>query len=91
MDIMWESLPKGRGVDRIGKKLGISDRHLMLNGGGEYELMFTFPKDMLDRLHSSDIDVSVIGIVTSGTAVNLMVNGKSELMENRGYEHFTKD
>ncbi|MDR0778557.1 MAG: thiamine-phosphate kinase [Methanomassiliicoccaceae archaeon] len=91
MDIMWESLPKGKGVDRICKKLKLSPRELMLNGGGEYELMFTFPRDRLDLLHSSDADISVIGMVTSGKTINIITNGKSEPLENKGYEHFTKD
>jgi thiamine-monophosphate kinase len=91
MDIMWESLPKGKGVDRICKKLGLSDRQLMLNGGGEYELLFTFPKECLDILHSSDIDLTVIGMVTSGNKMNIITNGKTEPLEDGGYEHFTKD
>ncbi|MDR0791400.1 MAG: thiamine-phosphate kinase [Methanomassiliicoccaceae archaeon] len=91
MDIIWELLPKGGGVDRICERLGLSPRQLMLNGGGEYELMFTFPKDRLDELHSHDIDFAVIGVVTLGNAVNIITGGIPETLENEGYEHFTKD
>ncbi|MCL1905192.1 MAG: thiamine-phosphate kinase [Methanomassiliicoccaceae archaeon] len=90
MDIIWESLPKGAGVENVSKKLKISDKHLMLDCGGEYELMFTFGKENLDILHSSDIEFSVIGKITSGNSVNLIVEGNSERMEDNGYEHFTK-
>jgi thiamine monophosphate kinase len=62
----------------------------MLNGGGEYELMFTFRKDHLEALHSSDIDLTVIGVVTE-SGLDLITEGKAEPLENRGYEHFTKD
>jgi len=89
MDIMWESLPRGTGVGTVAKKLGISEKGLMLDSGGEYELLFTFRKEYLDTLHSSDIDFSVIGIVTSGDSAYLIENGRKERMENRGYEHFT--
>jgi len=90
IDIVWEFLPKGKGVDRVCKKLKLSDRNLMLNGGGEYELMFTFPEKYLELLHSSDIDMSVIGKVTDGNCANIITGGKTMKMENEGYEHFTK-
>ena len=90
MDIVWEFLPKGKGVAGVCKKLKLSERQLMLNGGGEYELMFTFPERCLKMLHSSDIDFSVIGKVTEGNCANLIADGKIIKMENEGYEHFTK-
>jgi len=89
MDIVWESLPKGKGVDSVCKKLKMDAKDLMINGGGEYELMFTFRKEYLNALHSSDMEFSVIGVVTSGNAVNLVTDGKIAVMENKGYEHFT--
>jgi len=91
MEIMSEALPKGKGVENVCKKLGMDEEHLILNGGGEYELMFTFRKEKLKVLHSSDIEFSVIGAVTSDNVVNLFTNGKATRMENGGYEHFTKD
>ena len=90
MDIVFESLPKGKGVDNVCKKLKLSDEQLMLNGGGEYELMFTFRKEHLDALHSSDIDVSVIGVVKKGDRAHLTCSGVTKQMGNEGYEHFTK-
>ena len=90
MDIMFESLPMGKGVKNVAKKLCLSAKELMLNGGGEYELMFTFRKDHLEALHSSDIDLTVIGVVTE-SGLDLITEGKAEPLENRGYEHFTKD
>jgi len=91
MDIMWESLPRGRGVDNISRILDIDDKVLMLDSGGEYELMFTFRKDNLDILHSSEMDFSVIGIVTEGSSAYLIEKGERRQLENRGYEHFTSD
>jgi len=90
MDILWESLPAGKSVAGIAGKLGLDAKDLVLNGGGEYELMFTFRKGSLDMLHSSDIDFAVIGAVTGG-GLNLITDGKTAPLEDRGYEHFTKD
>jgi thiamine-monophosphate kinase len=90
MEIVWERLPKGKGVGNICKRLDISERHIMLNCGGEYELMFTFPEERLDILRSSGVDASVIGKVTEGDRAELMINGRREPMEDEGYEHFTK-
>jgi thiamine-monophosphate kinase len=89
MDIIWESLPKGDGVDGIAKKINVPTENMMLNGGGDYELMFTFRKENLSKLNDLDIDFTVIGGVTRG-GVNLIRNGNIEPMENRGYEHFTE-
>jgi thiamine-monophosphate kinase len=91
MDILLESLPVGKGVENVCGKLGMPATDLILNGGGEYELMFTFGKDHLRTLHDSDIDMSVIGKVTAGGCANLIAAGKTAKMENRGYEHFTED
>jgi thiamine-monophosphate kinase len=89
MNIHWERLPKGAGVDSVCRMLGLPERHIMLDCGGEYELMFTFPREHLNALRSSFIDLSVIGEVTEGGCA-LIVNGTPEPMENKGYEHFTK-
>ena len=91
MDILRESLPEGKWVRKVSRKLDIPKEHMILNGGGEYELMFTFDKKHLDVLHSSDMDFSVIGRITSGDIVNLVTDGVPEPMENRGYEHFTQN
>jgi len=91
MDILWESLPVCKWVSRVSEELGIPEKHMILNGGGEYELMFTFDKKHLDALHSSDMDFSVIGMIMSGGIVNLITEGVPEPMENKGYEHFTQD
>ena len=90
MDILWEALPKGKGVENVCKKLKMNERDLMLNGGGEYELMFTFPEKYLKTLHASDIDPAVIGKVTEEKGARLIAEGKTIKMENEGYEHFTK-
>jgi thiamine-monophosphate kinase len=89
MDIVREFLPKGKGVDSVCRKLKLDEMHLMLNCGGEYELMFTFPERHLKLLHSSDIDMSVIGKVTEGNCADLIAEGKAVPMGNEGYEHFT--
>jgi len=91
MDIMWESLPRGGGVDKISRILDIDDKTLMLDSGGEYELLFTFRREHLDLLHSSDIDLNVIGVVTSGNSACLIERGERRQLENRGYEHFTSN
>jgi thiamine-monophosphate kinase len=90
MDILSEALPEGKGVGNVCEKLNMDRMDMMLNGGGEYELMFTFGKEHLNVLHSSGIDLSVIGKVTSGNVVMLITDGKAVRMENGGYEHFTE-
>ena len=87
MDILWEALPEGPGVEAMCQYAEKED--MMLNFGGEYELMFTMPKEKMNELHELDLDVSVIGIVTDTEGVFLIKESERKEMKNGGYEHFT--
>jgi thiamine-monophosphate kinase len=89
MDIVKDALPTGKGVHRISEELGLDADDLMLHGGGDYGLMFTFGREHLDLL--KDMDMTVIGTVTEKKDVFLTSEGKKRMMENKGYEHFTQN
>ena len=86
MDILWEALPEGPGVKNMCQYA--DEEHMMLYFGGEYELLFTLPKNKMEELHASDIDVSVIGIVTDSEEVCMIKEGERKEVLNGGYEHF---
>ena len=91
MEIVFESLPVGKGTGRICRESGLSEEDIIMNGGGDYELLFTFPEEYIGAVRSSGYDIHVIGKVTSGSTVSIVMNGKSKVLENYGYEHFTED
>lgn len=71
MDIYSEFLPEGPDVNEISETLRIPKNKLMLEWGGEYELLFTFDKKDVDVLNKSGVFFSIIGIVTNGDGVTL--------------------
>src|SRR5688572_15928104 len=66
-----------------------------LNGGEDFQLLFTLPPDKISQLSAelvggdSDGLFSVIGEVTSNIGIiELMVDGKTQIIEPKGYRHF---
>jgi thiamine-monophosphate kinase len=85
MEIRWGSLPTGAGVLRMTEF--VREETMMLDFGGEYELLFTVPENRTDELHRK-MDFTVIGTVTDGEGAYLLKqNGRTEI-RNGGYEHF---
>lgn len=60
---------------------------LALNGGEDFELLFTVEKKNISLLDS--LGVTRIGEVTANTGIiELMRDGKAEILEPKGYVHF---
>lgn len=59
-----------------------------LYGGGDYELLFTFPKENL-LLLKEKLDFSVIGKIIKEQKIRGINKGKKVEIENRGYQHFS--
>jgi thiamine-monophosphate kinase len=68
---------------------GLDVNELVLYYGGDYQLLFTFKPQGLDRLQEQlGKELTVIGRVTP-PGENLLVNGARVIkLDNRGYEHF---
>lgn len=89
MQILWESLPEGPHVSILHQE-GVSEEELMLDFGGEYELLFTIRKELLGRIHSLDIDFTIIGRVVKGHENVLIRDSSMFSLGDRGYEHFRR-
>ena len=65
---------------------------LVLYSGGDYELLITIDKDKMenakDVLSEIGTKISFVGVVKKSTENNLIKDGVSTYLENRGYEHF---
>ena len=85
MEIWWDQLPRGKGVLNMTKF--VSEETMLMDFGGEYELLFTIPGEKTDELRRK-MKFTVIGTVNSGERAYLLKqNGRTEI-RNGGYEHF---
>lgn len=64
---------------------------LALSGGEDYQLLFTFPKNKLEKVQTiiaKGHPVSIIGEVVRGKGVTVLFNGRTFEAPVKGYEHF---
>ncbi|MDR2846313.1 MAG: thiamine-phosphate kinase [Candidatus Methanoplasma sp.] len=85
MELQREFIPEGDDVREISTMTGADLEELLLYWGGDYELMFTFEKEKLDTLYSSDIEFSVIGMVTNGNGPYITESGERTMMKDGRY------
>lgn len=60
---------------------------VVLNGGEEFELVFTVSPDKLDLI-KKNIKLSIIGEITEGKSVEFILNGKKTNYKVTGYQNF---
>lgn len=93
--LVWErTLPIASDVQKMSMDLGLSSLDWVLNGGEDYELLFTVQPEkqalVEDTLRQAGIQCTAIGIITS--TINEIkleyLNGNKELLTATGYNHF---
>ncbi len=93
-EILWDAVPADPLALNLSKRLGINAQEMCLNFGGEYELLFTVPHDLAEKLASKarakGMKVSVIGRVYGRRNV-LVHKGRRIPITGKGYEHFISD
>ena len=78
--------PEMRG---IANKMKLDPTNLALNGGDDFELLFTSPPEFTEQIRESEIGL-IIGEVVNEPGVHLKdVKGKVERLNSSGYQHFT--
>jgi thiamine-monophosphate kinase len=84
----WCSVPYGEEVQRVADKAGVSLKELVLNFGGDYELLFTVSPEAVDELAAAlEGRLHVIGRAIKGQ--NVLIDGEKVVpLDTRGYEHF---
>lgn len=87
IEIDRDKIPLTEEIQKISEKSGRDKFSFALNGGEDYELVFTIPEKGLEMLKNRP--VTVIGQVTGeGSHVFLKENGKKLLLTPHGYHHF---
>lgn len=94
-EIEFDNVPKSVDAVKISDQLGIPVQDLSLYFGGDYELVVTLNPELSDKAidmfkKETGTRLTVIGKVTSDKKHILIINNEKMQLENRGYEHFTK-
>ncbi|MDD2626313.1 MAG: thiamine-phosphate kinase [Candidatus Methanomethylophilus sp.] len=65
MELEWEFIPVGAGVEPAAAQTGQDPKDLALRWGGDYELLFTFDRGQIQKLYDAKVEFSIIGTVTN--------------------------
>ncbi|MEL7194446.1 MAG: thiamine-phosphate kinase [Bacteroidota bacterium] len=90
--IYANKLPIDWQTNKVGEEFEIGPVTFALNGGEDYELLFTVPLEDFKKV-SAIKDISVIGKITEDRDVLqvLLESGQSVDLEAQGWQHFKKD
>jgi thiamine-monophosphate kinase len=94
-EIEFDKVPKSPDAVKISEQLGIPIPDLSLYFGGDYELVVTLNPELSDKAidileKETGTRLTVIGKVTDTKNNTLIINNEIRELENRGYEHFTR-
>ena len=84
----YEKVPVKRALRELCKLKGWNEYELVLAGGEDYVLLFTFSKENERRLRSQSLQYTVIGEITETSGLIVEHNGKPVQMDKTGYDHF---
>lgn len=85
MEIVWEFLPVSPDVEDVSIATGKSEEDMVLNWGGEYELMFTFPKEEIETLQKTGLFFSIIGHITNDDGAYLLRDDNKRRLDYGSY------
>ncbi len=80
----WENLPLSPALQHYIEQTG--DWRLPLTGGDDYQLCFTVPAE---KEHLLTIDCTRIGLIETHPGLRLQRHGKTETLQEKGFEHFS--
>jgi thiamine-monophosphate kinase len=86
MKVYADKIPVSPSTRKLAEKIRLSVLESALNGGGDYELVYTMPRRHYDEIKHK-IDTTEIGVV-GGQGVVLVSGGSESPLEKKGYEHF---
>ena len=93
---LWESaIPISKPLSKYSSINGLSALSLALNGGEDYELLFTLAPEDVNNLKKEsitkvDLPVTQIGVITAGRGIRLISeDGRSKMLQRpMGFNHF---
>ena len=90
--IYAHKLPIDPQAVKVAEEFGISPTTFAMNGGEDYELMFTIPITDFDKVRSWP-EVSIIGHMTDDPALIQMILDSGEMVDvqAQGWQHFSEE
>ena len=85
MDLEYDFLPRGPDVRRIAEITETSEEGMLLDFGGEYELLFTADRNGLDVLYEMGVEFHIIGMVNDGKGPELIRDGVRRVIRDGRY------
>jgi len=96
-ELFAEHIPVSDAANRSAKRRRLSPLEMALHDGEDFELLFTLPREKVDRCLSRfrkhfSTPITVIGRIKRGRRRPILVHkdGTTAPLEARGYEHFRK-
>jgi len=80
----WEQIPLSQPVQDYIQQTG--DWHMPLTAGDDYELCFTVPERLVDKVPSH---CQCVGIIETERGLRINKDGQAKIFEAKGYEHFS--
>ncbi|MBO4568513.1 MAG: thiamine-monophosphate kinase, partial [Candidatus Methanomethylophilaceae archaeon] len=75
MDVELDFIPREDYVEDIARKSGKPVRDLLLDCGGEYELLFTADRGRLGKIYEAEVPFHIIGVVNDAGRPELLEGG----------------
>jgi thiamine-monophosphate kinase len=86
--VLAKQIPLHPDVVRAGEERGIDPLDFALNGGEDYELLFTISPEKVDRLNQTGVQWYWVGTVTDSLDRILITKSGEKIPLRGGYDHF---
>ncbi len=83
--IYKDKIPISEEVRAVAANLGDDEFDYALFGGEDFELVYTVSKENIDKVNGF-----LVGEITKNKKISLFFNGKEKVMEEKGYDHFSR-
>ena len=89
--IFEEKLPILEETKLVAKEFGLNFSNCALNGGEEYELLFSITPNEYELIKKNNIDIKPIGYFTKDKSKKIVLsNGKEDELKSFGWKHFNQ-
>ncbi|MBF0557209.1 MAG: thiamine-phosphate kinase [Nitrospirae bacterium] len=83
--VYLDKVPMSDSMKFASDRIGLSSLELAVSGGEDYELLFTMPPDVAERL---DVGHACIGEITEKERITIDKSGRKAALKAEGYQHF---
>ena len=87
--VFEDKIPIRKGLSKVSKEFDIDELSSALNGGEEYELLFSVTSKIFEKIKDKNSDITPIGFFTrSKKKILVLDNGNEINIKSNGWNHF---